>query len=103
MQTIYGLYPDPDSAQRAMELLQQAERGLGFKDSQIMVLSGEPYEDHPFGQRDQKTVMPWLAVGGGVVGGLLGFWFISFAQNAYPLVTAGMEIVTKLPDGIITY
>ena len=103
MQAIYGLYPDPDSAQRAMDLLQGAGRGLGFTDSQIVVLSGEPYEDHPFGQRNKRTIMPWISAGGGLVGGLLGFWFISSTQKAYPLITGGMEIVTKWPDGIITY
>jgi hypothetical protein len=103
MRAIYGLYPDPDSAQRAVEVLQDAERALGFKEKQIVVLSGEPYEDHPFGQRDKKTIMPWIAAAGGLVGGLLGFWFISFTQKAYPLITGGMQIVTKWPDGIITY
>lgn len=103
MQAIYGLYPDPDSAQQAMDQLQAAERGLGFEDSQIVVLSGEPYEDHAFAQRDRKTVMPWIAAAGGLIGGLLGFWFIAFTQQAYPLVTAGMQIVTTWPDGILTY
>ena len=103
VQTIYGLYADPDSAEQAFEVLQRAERALGFRDEQIVVLSGEPYEDHPFGRRDKKTIMPWVSAAGGLVGGVLGFWFIAFAQRAYPLMTGGMEIVTKWPDGIITY
>ncbi len=103
MQAIYGLYRDPDSAQQAMDLLQQAERGLGFNDNQILVLTGEPYEDHAFGMQNKKTIMPWMSAGGGLVGGLLGFWFISFTQRAYPLMTGGMQIVTKWPDGILTY
>lgn len=103
MQAIYGLFPDPDCAQRAMDQLQRGERSLGFKDNQIVILSGEPYEDHPFGQRDRKTVMPWLAALGGLIGGILGFWFVAFTQSVYPLVSGSMNIVTKWPDSIITY
>ncbi len=43
MKAIYGLYPDPDSAQRALNLLERAKRDLGFEDRDIAVLSGEPY------------------------------------------------------------
>ncbi len=103
MKAIYGLYPDPESAQRALNLLERAGSDLGFKDRDIAVLSGEPYEEYGFGQRDHKTRMPWLAALGGVVGGLSGWWFVSFAQKSYPMISGGMQLVTKWPDGIITY
>jgi len=103
MKAIYGLYPDPDSAQRALNMLERAGSDLGFKDRDIAVLSGEPYEEYGFGQRDHKTRMPWLAALGGLIGGLSGYWFVAFAQKSYPMISGGMPLVTKWSDGIITY
>jgi Alternative complex III, ActD subunit len=103
MNAIYGLYPGPDSAQRALDALEQAQSELGFSDHDIAVLSGEPYEDHAFGRRDNKTRMPWIAALGGLVGGLSGWVFASFTQKAYPMISGGMPLVTKWPNGIITY
>jgi len=103
MNAIYGLYPDPESAQRALNVLERSQNEMGFSGRDIAVLSGEPYEDHGFGQRDHKTRMPWLAALGGLVGGLSGFWFVSFAQKSYPMISGGMHLVTLAPDGIITY
>ena len=103
MKAIYGLYPDPDSAQRALNMLERAGGDLGFQDRDIAVLSGEPYEEYGFGQRDNKTRMPWLAALGGLIGGLSGWWFVSFTQKSYPLISGGMHLVTKWSDGIITY
>ena len=103
MNAIYGLFPDPDSAQRALNLLERARGELGIKDGDIAVLSGEPYEEYGFGQKEHKTRMPWLAALGGLVGGLCGWWFVGFTQKAYPMVSGGMHLVTKWSNGIITY
>jgi len=103
MKAIYGLYPDPESAQRAFNVLERAESELGFSNSDIAVLSGEPYEGYGFGQRDNVTRMPWLAALGGLVGGLGGWGFVAFTQKAYPMISGGMPLVTKWPNGIITY
>ncbi len=103
MNAIYGLYPDPGAAQRALNVLERSESELGFKDRDIAVLSSEPYEEYGFGQRDHVTHMPWIAALGGLIGGLCGWWFVSFAQKSYPMISGGMHLVTKWPDGIITY
>jgi Alternative complex III, ActD subunit len=103
MKAIYGLYPDPDSAQRAFDALERAQSELGFSGRDIVVLSGEPYEDHGFGRRDNVTRMPWLAALGGLAGGLSGWWFVAFTQKSYPMISGGMHLVTKWPNGIITY
>ncbi len=103
MNAIYGLYPDPDSAQRALNVLERVQSELRFKAQDIVVLSGEPYEDYGFGQREHKTRMPWISALGGLIGGLSGWWFVSFTQKSYPLISGGMHLVTKWSDGIITY
>jgi hypothetical protein len=103
MNAIYGLYHDPDSAQRAFNVLERACGELGFADADITVLSGEPYEEYGFGQRDNVTRMPWIAVLGGLLGGLSGWGFVAFTQKSYPMISGGMPLVTKWPNGIITY
>jgi hypothetical protein len=99
MKAVYGLYPDPDSAQRAVDLLRDAH----VEDRSIVVLSSEPFDDYEFGRRDHKTIMPWLAALGGLLGGTSAFAFVAFTQKAYPLSTGGMPIVSLWPNGIITY
>jgi ActD protein len=99
MKAIYGLYPDPGSAQRAVDVLRDAK----VEDRSIVVVSSEPFDEYDFGRRDHRTVMPWLAALGGLVCGLSALAFVAFTQKAYPLPTGGMPIVSWWPDGIITY
>ncbi|HEX5411245.1 MAG TPA: quinol:electron acceptor oxidoreductase subunit ActD [Terriglobia bacterium] len=103
MKAIYGLFPGPGSAQRAFDVLERAENELGFTEGDIVVLSGEPYEEYGFGQRDNVTRMPWIAALGGLVGGLSGWVFVVFTQKDYPMISGGMQLVTKWPNGIIAY
>lgn len=100
---IYGLYANPDLAQRAVNALEAAGKKLGIKSDAITVLSNEPLEDYPFGRRDSKTPMPWIVAFGALLGGISGYSLASLTQKAYPLVSGGMPIVTKWSDGIITY
>ncbi len=99
MKAIYALYPDPDSAQRAVDSLRDAK----VEDRSIVVLSSEPFDQYQFGRRDHHTVMPWLSALGGMVCGLSALAFVAFTQKAYPLPTGAMPIVSLWPDGIITY
>ena len=96
---IYGLYPDPESAQRAFDGLRRAK----VEERNIVVVSSEPFDEYEFGGRDHRTVMPWLAAFGGLACGLGALTFVAFTQKAYPLPTGGMPIVPLWPDGIITY
>ena len=100
---IYGLFPDPDSAQSAVDSLGRLGPGLNVKDEDILVVSSEPFAHHEFGRRGHKTLMPWLAALGGLIGGLSIYWFVSYSQRAYPLPTGNMKIVPLWPDGIIIY
>ena len=103
MTSLYGLYPDPESAQRAVTALRQAGPDLGFGARDIAVISSEPFDGHDFFHQDHKTPMGWIAALGGLVGGATGFWFAAFTQNSYPLPTGGMPIVSLWPNGIISY
>ena len=99
LKAIYGLYTDPDSAQRAVNSLRQA----GVLDGDLAVLSSEPFEEYEFGRLDHHTAMPWLAVLGGVFGGVSGYLLASLTQQVYPLITGGMPISPRWTDGIVAY
>jgi hypothetical protein len=98
-QAVYGLYSDPDSAQRAVNALRGAEVEL----RDIAVVSSQPFDEYEFGRRDHQTPMPWLAALGGLAGGTGGFLLAVLSQKAYPLPTGGMPIVALWPSGIVTY
>lgn len=99
MKAVYALYPDPDSAQQAVNSLREA--GVAAKD--IAVISSEPFEEYDFGRQNQRTPMPWLTPLGGLVGGISGFLLAALTQKAYPIPTGGMSIVALWTNGIITY
>ena len=99
MTALYGLYPDPDSAQRAVDGL----RAWGVGAREIAVISSEPFEEYEFGRQDTKTPMAWLAALGGLMGGVSGYLLAALTQKVYPIPTGGMPIAPLYTNGIITY
>lgn len=99
MTPIYGLYDDPDVAQRAVDAL----RAAGTADADIVVMSSEPFEEHEFSHRDSATWLHWVAGVGGVVGCAFGYWLTTTTQRAWPLVTSGMPIVSPWPNLIVIF
>jgi hypothetical protein len=96
---MYGLYADPDAAQRAVGGL----RAAGVADRAITVISSQPFDEYEFGRRDRATCMPWLAVLGGVLGVSAGYLLTSGTQRAWPIETGGMPIVAMWPNLIIMF
>ena len=99
MKALYGLYTDPDTAQRAVNGL----RSAGVAEHDIMVMSSEPFEEYEFSHRDSATWLHWIAGVGGVVGLLTGYFFTSYTQLSWPLKTSGMPIVAPWPNLIIIF
>lgn len=97
--SIYGLFPDPEAAERGMNAL----RAAGIAPQKIIVMSAQPFDEYAFTQADHKTVMPWLATLGGLVGGTCGFLLARYTQVAYPIITGGMPLVSPWPTAIVTY
>jgi ActD protein len=96
---LYALYSDPEAAQRAFNSL----RGAGIGVGKIAAISSEPFDEYEFGRTHASTPMPWLAALGGLLGGVGGYLLAALTQEAYPLPTGGMPIVTNWTNGIITY
>jgi hypothetical protein len=99
--SIYGLFPDPRSADRGLKVLQLA----GIRSENILVMSPEPFDEYEFARADRKTALPWIAALGGLMGGIGGYLLAWYTQVGYPsrIMTGGMPLVSKWPSGIVTY
>jgi hypothetical protein len=97
--SIYGLFPGPDSADRGVRAL----RAAGVAQENILVMSSEPHEEYSFTRAEHKTVMPWLATAGGIVGGTCGYLLARYTQVAYSITVGNMPRVSPFPTAIVTY
>jgi ActD protein len=96
---IYALYADADAALRAVDGL----RAAGLHDREITVVSAEPLEHHPLGERDSETWMFWIAGGGGALGLAVAAWLTRMTELAWPLPTGNMPIVSWWANLIIMF
>jgi len=99
MSHVYGLYNDPDIAQRAVDQL----RADGIADNRIVVISSEPFEHHQFMAREHSTAIFRIAAAGGIVGFIFGYWLTSTTQLLWPINTSGMPIVSWFPNAIVLF
>jgi hypothetical protein len=103
MNAIYGLFPDSNSARRAVTALRAESSRLRINAQAIVIMSSEPLQGEGFGWDEQRTPMPWLALLGGLLGAACGYALAAFTQRTYPLPTGGMPIVAMWPTGIVMY
>lgn len=99
MKALYGLFREPEAAQRAYDGL----RAMGVEDRDIVIISSEPFENYEFSRREHRTRMPWLAAAGGLAGGVAAWGLTSLTQESYPLITGGMPVSPWWTNGIIIY
>jgi Alternative complex III, ActD subunit len=99
MKAIYALYDDTESAQGAVDGL----RAAGFADRSIVIMSAEPFDEHEFGARDAKTVLPWIAAAGGALGLTFAFWLTNTVPRLWSIRTGGMPIVAPWPNIILMF
>ena len=99
MRAVYALYPDGDSAQRAVNALQAA----GFPNRDITVVTGEPMEGYRFSEMNQATWLWYIASGGGLLGMSFGTWLSWKTQTAWPLQTGNMPLMSWWPTLIVTF
>jgi len=99
MSAVYALYPDGDSAQRAVNSLKAA--GLG--EDAITVVTGEPLEHYQFFETDKSTWMWYIASFGGLAGLSFATWLTRMTELAWPLNTGNMPIVAWWPNLIIMF
>jgi hypothetical protein len=97
--SIYGLFPGPDAADRGLRAL----RAAGVAQEKILVMSSEPYDGYSFTRAEHKTLMPWLAAAGGILGGTCGYLLAYWTQVAYPITVGNMPRISSYPTAIVTY
>jgi Protein of unknown function (DUF3341) len=97
--SIYGLFASPDLAERGVNAL----RAAGIARENIVIMSSEPYDQYAFTRFEHRTIMPWLATAGGLVGGTLGFLLARYTQVAYPITVGNMPRISPWPTAIVTY
>jgi Protein of unknown function (DUF3341) len=103
MKALYGLYADPEAAQRAVDSLRAASSELKFDARQILIVSGEPHEGYEFTD-SQTTARPYRwAVLGAAVGATTGYLLTTLSQKSYPIPTGGMSLTPVWTNGIIIY
>jgi hypothetical protein len=99
MSAVYALYPDGESAQRAVNGL----TATGLSRDAITVITGEPLEHHEFFETDKSTWMWYIASFGGLVGLAFATWLTRMTELAWPLNTGNMPIVAWWPNLIIMF
>ena len=99
MRAVYGLYPDGDSAQQAVNRL----RAAGIVDRDITVISAQPMEDYEFGEMDKVTWMWWLACLGGLIGMSIGFGLSWVTETSWPMNVGGLPTFAWWPNLIIIF
>jgi hypothetical protein len=97
--TVYALYTDPGSVQRAVDELRRS----GVDEDDIAVMSSEPYEEYEFSHRDSATWLHRIAGAGGALGLAAATALLVYAQTAWPIVTSAMPIVAWWPNLIIMF
>ena len=99
MRAVYGLYPNGDSAQQAVNRL----RAAGVVDRDITVISAQPMEDYEFGEMDKHTWMWWLACLGGLIGMAVGVGLAWLTETSWPIDVGGLPIFAWWPNLIIIF
>jgi len=99
MSAVYAMYPDGDSAQRAVDGL----RAAGFVDRDITVISAQPMEDYEFSEMNKSTWLWYIASAGGFLGLCASTWLVRMTELAWPLQTGNMPIVAWWPNLIVIF
>ena len=99
MRAVYGLYPNGDSAQQAVNRL----RAAGIVDRDITVISAQPMEDYEFGEMDKATWMWWFACLGGLIGMAVGVGLSWLTETSWPMNVGGLPTFAWWPNLIIIF
>jgi hypothetical protein len=99
VKAIYGLYPDGQAAQQAVNRL----RAAGVADREITICSSQPMEQFEFGLRDGKTWMWWIACGGALTGLSAAVGLSWLTETSWPIDVGGLPIVAWWPNLIIMF
>jgi len=96
---LIAVFADIDPAANAVDLL----RTLEFREDQISIISGFPISEAMFGRKPQKSHVPLMALGGSILGLLVGLTFGVWTPLTYPLNVGGQPLVAGPPVIIVIF
>jgi len=99
MAQMLALFKEDEAAASATEALEQA----GYANDNFEILTGSPYPEGAFGEREAKHRLYVFPFMGAVFGFSLAIAWTTWTQAAYPLVTGGKPILSIPPMIIIAY
>jgi hypothetical protein len=99
MTQMLGLFNEADGAATATEALEQA----GYGSDNFDVLTGSPYPEGAFGERESHHRLYVFPLLGALLGFSTALLLTSGTQLAYPLVTGGKPILSIPTMLIIAY
>ena len=99
MVQMLALFKEDEAAANATEALEQA----GYNNENFEILTGSPYPEGAFGEREAKHRLYVFPFMGAAFGFSLAIAWTTWTQAAYPLVTGGKPILSLPPMFIIAY
>jgi len=97
--SLLALFEDIDPAADAIERLHE----LGVDDDRINVISGIPFKEQILGRPPVWTNVPRLAMGGAMIGLIIGLFLIFGIPVLYPLHVGGQPLFPIPPVFIIGF
>ncbi len=99
IKSLLAVFPDLEPAADAIEQL----RRLGIHDEHMNVISGIPVTEAMLGRPRQWTNVPRLALGGAVIGALVGIFLSLITPNMYTIKVGGQPFSPVPPAVIIIF
>lgn len=97
--TLIGLFDSSTDTADAIDELHQ----LGIPDGDVVVMTGIPYPEQALGRHQEWIRLPYIVLGGALVGFLFGMFLAVVTPALYPLTVGGRSIVTGPPAAVIVY
>ena len=94
-----GLFDESTKAADVIDELSQ----LDISDNDIEVMTGVPYPEQALGRHREWLRLPYVVLGGALVGLGFGIFLSVITPTLYPLTLGGRAIITGPPAAIITF
>lgn len=96
---LLALFQEVDPAAEAVDKL----RSLGLDNEHVNVISGTPITEAMLGRPHQWTNVPRLAMGGAMVGMLVGIFFAFGTPALYPVWVGGQPLFPVPPSIVVLF
>jgi hypothetical protein len=78
-------------------------RALGISDRAMSVISSTPVSTQIMGRPKIRPWLPWLSIGGGVLGFLIGSFLTIGTPSLYTVLVGGQPVIPPPPTFILMY